>query len=241
MNAGTEPPHWHDLLKYSSEKATYEDFDLAEDWMNMVDKMPDQVSMPTASGCITDPFVIVSKGQSTTNPVGYFASSSQTPLAAAALTPLHSGMPVFKGGNTRVLAKVNLSSNAAASSSSKSQRLSSTYNTVSNSRDDFGTQVTTDPSSSHLLLMPERINLHEADLRQSPHLKEQAERHKEKVHITWASKLPRVITLSTLFLFVSDQKVTALSYALSPNATYADCMVSCTHELNKLYDGTHFI
>ena len=39
-----------------------EDFDLAEEWMNMVDKMPDQVSMPTADGRITDPFVVVSEG-----------------------------------------------------------------------------------------------------------------------------------------------------------------------------------
>jgi hypothetical protein len=209
MNAGTEPPHWHDLLKYSSKKATDEDFDMAEDWINIVDKMPDQVSMPMASGRITDPFVILSQRQSTTSPAGNFASSSQTPLATAALTPLHSGMPVFKGGNTHVLAKVNLSLNAAASSSSKSRQLSSTDNTASNSRDDFGAQATTDPSSSHHLLTPERINMHEAGLRRSPRLKEQAKRRKEKAHIIWAGKLPHVITLFTLFLFASDYKVTA--------------------------------
>ena len=133
--------------------------------MTMVDKMLDQVLMPTASGCITDPFVILSEGQSTTNPAGNFTSSSQTPLATAALTPLHSGMPVFEGGNTCVLAKVNSSLNAAASSLSKSQRLSSTDNTASNSRDDFGAQVTMDPSSLHHVSMPERINLHESGLR----------------------------------------------------------------------------
>jgi hypothetical protein len=220
MNAGTEPPHRHDLLKYSSKKSIDEDFDLVEDWMNMVDKMPDQVSVPTASGCITDPFVIVSKGQSRTSPAGNFASSSQTPLATAALTPLHSGMPVSEEGNTCILAKVNFSLNAAASLSSKSQRLSSTDNAVSNGGDDFGAQAATDPSSLHHLMMPERINLHEAGLRRSPRLKEQAERRKEKVHITWASKLPRVITLFSLFLFVSDYKVTPPSYGLSPNATY---------------------
>jgi hypothetical protein len=84
MDAGTEPPHWHDLLKYSSEKATDEDFDLAEEWMNMVDKMPDQVSMPPAAGRITDPFVVVSKGQPTIHPAGTTASPSQTPPASTA-------------------------------------------------------------------------------------------------------------------------------------------------------------
>ena len=238
MNAGTEPPHWHDLLIYSSEKATDEDFGLAEGWMNMVDKMSDQVLMPTASGHITDPFVIVSEGQSTTNPVGNFASSSQTLFATAALDPLHFGMPVSKGGNTHISAKVNSSLNAAASLLLKSWRLSSTDNMASNSRDDFGAQATTIPSSSHHLLMPECINFYEAGLRRSPRLKEQGGQRKEKLHITWASKFPRVITMFTLFfLFVSDFKVTAPSYALSPNVTYIDCMVSRTHELNELYDG----
>ena len=131
----------------------------------MVDKMLDQVLMPTASGCITDPFVILSEGQSTTNPAGNFTSSSQTPLATAALTPLHSGMPVSKGRNTRVLAKVNSSSNAAASLLLKTRRLSFTDNATSNIRDDFGAHGTMDPSSSHHLSMPERIDLHEAGLR----------------------------------------------------------------------------
>ena len=68
-----EPPHWHNLLKYLSEKATDEDFDLAKKWMNMVDKMPDQVSLPLAAGRITDP---VSEGQPTIHSVGTNASPS---------------------------------------------------------------------------------------------------------------------------------------------------------------------
>ena len=76
MDAGMEPPHWHNLLKYSSEKATDEDFNLAKEWMIMVDKMPDQVSMPMAAGRITDPFVVVSKEQPTIHPAGTNASPS---------------------------------------------------------------------------------------------------------------------------------------------------------------------
>ncbi len=28
------------------------------------------------------------------------------------------------------------------------------------------------------------------------------------------------------------------SYAISPNVTYTDCLVSCLHEVNELYNGT---
>jgi hypothetical protein len=88
------------------------------------------------------------------------------------------------------------------------------------------------------LLMPSRVNLHDSGLRCLPRLQEKAERRHEKVHVTWASKLPRVVTLFTLFSLVSDFKVAVPSYALSPNASYTDRMVSCVHELDKLYDGT---
>jgi len=182
MDAGTEPPHWHDLLKYSSEKATDEDFDLAKEWMNMVDKMPDQVSMPTAAGRITDPFVIVSEGQPTTHPAGTITSPSQTPSASAVLSSTTPGMQTSEGGNKRASAKVS------SSSKSKTRRLSPTDNAASKSRDDFGVQATMDQMTNDHLLMPSRVNLHESGLRRSPCLKEQAERRHEKAHVTWASK-----------------------------------------------------
>ena len=103
----------------------------------MVDKMSDQVSMPPAAGRITDPFVIVSKGQPTIHPAGTNASPSQTPPASAALSSTTSGMQASEGGNKRALAKVSSTSNTAASSSSKSQRLSPSDNAVSKSRDHF--------------------------------------------------------------------------------------------------------
>ncbi len=154
MNAGTEPPYWHDLLKYSSKKATDEEFNLAKDWTNMVAKMPDQFPMPTAAGHITDPFVIVSKGQSTTNPMGISTSSSQTPLASAVLTPPNWGMQASEGGNKCALATVP--SNAAASLSSKSWQLSSQDNAASISRDDFGVGMTLahwQPQTPQLLII----------------------------------------------------------------------------------------
>ena len=224
MHAGNEPPHWHNLLKYSSKKATYEDFNLAEVWMNMVDKMPDR-QRPLAASLIRSSLYLMDN-LDTTNPTGNSASSSsQTPFATAALTPSQSGMQASEGGNTCASAKVNLSLNAAVSSSSKS------------SRDDFCAQVTTDPSSLHHLLMLEHIILHDTGLCWFPRLQEQTDWRKEKAHIAWVSKSPHVIILFTLFLFISDYKVTVTSYALSPNASNTDWMVSCTHELNELYDG----
>jgi len=189
MDAGTEPPHWHDLLKYSSKKATDKDFDLAEEWMNMVDKMPDQVSMPTADGRITDPFVVVSEGQPTTNPAGTTASPSQTPPAAAASSSSTPGMRASEGGNKRASANVSSTLNAAASSPSKSRRFSPSDNAASKSRDDFGAQATTEPTTNNPLLMPSRVNLYESGLRRLPCLQEQAARWQEKAHVTWASTL----------------------------------------------------
>ena len=207
MDAGTEPPHWHDLLMYSSKKATDEDFDFAEEWMTMVDKMPDQVSMPTENGRITVPFVVVSEGQPTTNPAGTTASPSQTPPAAASSSPLTSGMRASKGGNKRASANVSSTSNAAASLSSKSRRFSPSDNAATKRRDDFGAQATTEPTTNDHLLMPSRVNLYESGLRRLPRLQEQATRRQEKAHVTWASKLPHIVTLFTLFSLVSDLKL----------------------------------
>jgi hypothetical protein len=190
MTAGTEPPHWHDLLKFSSEKATNEDFDLAEEWMNMVDKMPDQILMPTADGRITDPFVVVSEGQPMTNPAGTTASPSQTPPAAASSSLSTSGMRASEGGNKRASANVSSTSNAAASLSSKSRRFSPSDKAASKNRDDFRAQATPEPTTNDHLLMPSRVNLYESRLRRSPRLQEQAKRRQEKAHVTWASKLP---------------------------------------------------
>jgi hypothetical protein len=58
-----------------------------------------------------------------------------------------------------------------------------------------------------------------------------------KAHITWASKVTKVVTLLSIFSFVSN--ISNLpSYNISPMATLAEKMVSCFHEVNELYDST---
>jgi hypothetical protein len=61
MDEGTVPPHWEDLLKHSSKKATDEEFSLAEDWMDLIEKMPGNLFNETAGSRITDPFAVVTE------------------------------------------------------------------------------------------------------------------------------------------------------------------------------------
>jgi hypothetical protein len=139
MNAGTEPPLWKDLLKYSSKKATDEDFDLSQEWMSMTNKMPDQVSMPTAGSCITEPFIVVTETQPTNNPAGTTTSNSPTPPPDSSRNQNSNMTQVSKGGNKRASAKVSSSLNAAANLKLKTRRAAPTNDaTANNKRDDFG-------------------------------------------------------------------------------------------------------
>ena len=52
MEAGTLPPNWEDLVKYSSEMSTTTDVDLADTWLN-------GQSAAGATDQISDPFAIV--------------------------------------------------------------------------------------------------------------------------------------------------------------------------------------
>jgi hypothetical protein len=167
MNAGTEPPHWNDLLKYSSKTATDENFDLAQEWMS-TNKMQDQVSMPTAGGHITDPFVVVMEMQQMTSPAGTTTLNGPSSLPYLSRSSISDATQVSKGGNKRTSAEVSSSSNAAANSKSKARCLAPTDDAMANIRDDFGPSAAPDPSPQNNLMMPQRINLHEAGLRGSP-------------------------------------------------------------------------
>jgi hypothetical protein len=97
-----------------------------------------------------------------------------------------------------------------------------------------------DAHAGNQLTMPQRVNLHKAGLRQSPRLKELAEKKatNEKAHVTWASNLSQVIMLFTLYSLVSNIKFPMPSYTVSPQATFAEHAATRFHEVNKLYDGT---
>jgi hypothetical protein len=61
MDAGTVPPHWEDLIKYSSEKAKDEEFSLTKDWMDSIKKVPGDLSNVPAGSRITDPFAVITE------------------------------------------------------------------------------------------------------------------------------------------------------------------------------------
>jgi hypothetical protein len=226
MNAGTEPLHWKDLLKYSFEKATDEDFNLAQEWMSMTDKMPDQVSMPMAGGRITNPFVIVMETQPTNNPVGSTTSNGPTPPPDSSRNQNSNATKVSKGGNKHTSAKVSLLSNAAANLKSKTCRTAPPDDVMANNtRDDFGPLAPPKPSTQNNLLMPQRVNLHESGLWRLPQLKEQVElkgKQQAKANVTWAKKLPTVIALFTLFSLVSDFCVQMPSNPIPPTASFTE-------------------
>jgi len=67
MDAGMVPAHWEDLLKYSSKKATDEEFSLVKDWMESTEKVPgagDHSNVPFGS-CINDPFAVITEESNT--------------------------------------------------------------------------------------------------------------------------------------------------------------------------------
>jgi hypothetical protein len=76
-----------------------------------------------------------------------------------------------------------------------------------NTGNDFGHPAPSASSTENDMQMPKCINLHESGLRRSPRLKELAEqktKQQVKAHVTWAKKLPPLVTLFTLFSLVSD-------------------------------------
>ena len=241
MDAGTHPPHWEDLLRHSSEKATDEDFELAQDWMDITERLPGQ-SNDTAGSRITDPYAVMSD----LAPAGGEPSNLTTaPTVSPSVPPSPSTivnrvMQDTEGGNKRASLAPPSDSNAAASSILKRRRVTSNDNARAVSQNDFSSPADTDAHARTQLTMPQRVNLHEAGLRRSPRLKELEGKKKsnEKAHVTWASSVTKVVTLLSIFSFVSDTRVTLPSYNIAPDATLAEKMISRFHEVNELYDGT---
>ncbi len=234
MDAGTVPPHWEDLLKHSSEKATDEEFSLAEDWMDLIKKMPGDQSNVTAGSRITDPFAVVTK-DSNISP----ANAAQAAHASQDQPPKARGMQASKGGDKRTLLSLGLLSNAAASLALKRRRLPPTDDAAAQTGSEFGSPVDTDALARNQLTMPQRVNLHEAGLHRSPCLKElEANKSNDKAHVTWESKATRAITLFTLYSLVTDVKIDMPAYNISSSANFAEQAACRLHEVNELYDGT---
>jgi hypothetical protein len=114
MDAGMVPPHWEDLLKYSSEKATDEDFSLAKDWMELIEKVPGDHSNVTAGSRITDPFAVITEKSTTST-----AKAARAAHAQQDQPPEANALHASKGGNKRTSPSSLSLSDAAAYSATK--------------------------------------------------------------------------------------------------------------------------
>ena len=118
MDAGTVPPHWEDLLKYSSKKATDEDFSFAKDWMDLIVKVPEDHPNVPAGSCITDPFAVITEESNTlhANATRAAHTPQDQPLEAH-------GTNASKGGDKRISPSLPSLSDAAANLAMKQRGL----------------------------------------------------------------------------------------------------------------------
>ena len=209
MDAGTVPPHWEDLLKYSSKKATDEEFSLAGDWMDSIGKVPgDHPNVPAGSR-ISDPFAVITE-ESNTLPANFVRAAhapQDQPLKAHETN-------AFKGGGDKRISPSSPSlSDAAANLATKRKWLPPTDEAAAQIGLEFRSAVDTNAHAGNHLTMPQRMNLHEAGLRQSPRLQElEAKKSTKKAHVTSATKTTRAISLFTLFSLVTDVKIDMPAY-----------------------------
>jgi hypothetical protein len=140
MDNGTVPPHWADLHKHSTKRATNEESNLAEEWMK---EMPDQVDVPAAGSRLTDPFALIPNQNQTPT----LASNNTSPEASVTL-------PDSKGANKRTLASVSSSTSAAAPLSRKARKLDTNNVARIRQSNNFDSPVSAESSSSQLTLSP---------------------------------------------------------------------------------------
>jgi hypothetical protein len=82
--------------------------------------------------------------------------------------------------------------------------------------------------------------LYEAGLCRLPRLLELAQKAtcSEKAHVTWYKSLSKLVSLFTLFCFVSNLVLELPSHKVSPTALLTNQMVNQLHKVNELYDDT---
>jgi hypothetical protein len=202
--------------------------------MDLIETMPGDLLNETAGSRITDPFAVVTENSniSPANATRASTASQDQPLEANA-------KQAPNGGNKCTLPSSHPASGAAATLTQKRRWLTPTDDAAAQIGNEFGSAMDTDARARNQLTMPQRVNLRKAGLCLSPRLKElvDATSSKEKVHVTWASKIPRVVMLFTLYSLVSNMKIDMPLYNISPNATFAKHTTSFLHKVNELYDG----
>ncbi len=149
MDTGKVPPHWEDMLKHSSKKATDEDFSLAEDWMDLIEKMPGDLLNETAGSRITDPFAVVTENLNIlpANAAQAAPASHDQPLEA-------NGMQASKGGDKPTSPSSHFGPDTAATLAQKQRGLSPTDDAAARIRNEFGSMGDMDAHARNQLTMP---------------------------------------------------------------------------------------
>lgn len=233
MRAASLPPNWEDLVKYSSERVTNEEFDLAETWAKKLetDSEAEPSLMPTAdpsSTRITDPFAIVADHNQ-----GSTLSPAQAPSPSSDSNQVQpsEGEKSSEPSSKRV--SFGSSKNAAASSkSSKRTKLNDgTSAGQSQASSAANAQSTTDPLS-----MPSIINLETAGLRRSARIAAKESKDKTTVDGIKVFAVSLMTALSTVGSI--DLPDYSSSRDTEERPSLGDRFMTKFHEVNELYDGT---
>jgi len=230
MEAGTVPPNWSDLVKYSTERATPEDFDLAETWLSA---QPDV----TKDQPLSDPFGVV-----TDHHLADSNASAPIRQESRITTPT----PVADSEGDHSSASQPARESSAVSSPAVKARKLNNRDRVRVEHNDFSSPSTTtstassSPGQSDELKMPKRINLNESGLRRSERIRnvrEDAAAKGRKAHAIYGATTKVLFSLLTLFALTSEFTMPCHS-KLSRHATYRDRLMQKYHEVNEHYDGT---
>ena len=236
MRAASLPPNWEDLVKNSSEIATTEEFDLAENWTNELDSdnlnSPVQTAGPSLTK-ITDPFAIVPDQNNHDSELSPARATSSSESRKRTVQPSE-GEKSAQTSSNKLKVTFENDKNAAASSPS-------TKRTKLNDEPSAGTSraivppaenahPTTDPLS-----MPRIINLDEAGLRRS----ERIAAAKELKDAT-TKEGTKVFAVSLFTAFGTVGSITLPDYGRNTEEelSWGDRCMNRFYEVNELYDGT---
>ncbi|EJK58187.1 hypothetical protein THAOC_21711, partial [Thalassiosira oceanica] len=257
MERGEVPPNWPELFKYSTELATDEEYQLANEWLlpeahadvkkstsdlidtrgggleSLVPKTPEGAQRAK----ITSPYDIVPDQDlmsQTENDVNPTASTSTGD--ANSTDPVEEPRSKRRKVSFRDVASVSPSDSAGSRVSECSRPNTSRASSFPHEADDS-------------LLMPTRINLFEAGLRRSARLRELRKQDEENEATALTTKttkskqsffgkqpIRKVINLIALLSSVSDYAI--LPHAPPPDATPFQRLAYRLEEANELVDGT---
>jgi len=158
MEKGSTPPHWEDLVKYSSEMATKEDYNIAETWLqsNQNNKV-----QPTDNP-VVDPFDVVSDQHNNNSQLNSGKISTQ--FKNLPVTNTLTCSAVMANEKDRLPNQSTCSGCALADTAPANALMSQTINGTTGVVNDFDSNRTTSDTSANERSMPTRNNLRESGL-----------------------------------------------------------------------------